>query len=389
MKYAVLGGSFDPPHKAHLAIARAALASGYDRVILVPALNSPFKDGAFAPAEARIEALLAAIEDDRQFTVDDCELSREGPSYTIDTLRDLISRYQPDGKPALILGSDLLPDFHKWKDSKEITSLADLLAADRGSENGEYQKRSFRGMGNGVSMLPIPRSPISSTSIRAQIAAGDPSWEESVPKGSAAVIKARGMYGILPSPAAIGSSITSIEGKLRVRLSQGRFLHSRSTALLCADIAGRFHINVNEAYLAGIVHDVAKGLSDSQMRAWAQLDGEPFSSLELEKPAILHGRAGAMMLMKEYGVKNPAILEAVRVHTTAACNIGPLAKIVYAADKIEPRRHTVDPKLREAAANAKSLDSLYFAVMRGTVKWLRENGRAVADSTIEALENEA
>ena len=86
MKYAILGGSFDPVHHWHLETALAVMPLGYDRIILVPAYQSPFKPARQGEtAKIRLLMLLSAIPGDRRFTVDACEVRREGISYTIDT----------------------------------------------------------------------------------------------------------------------------------------------------------------------------------------------------------------------------------------------------------------------------------------------------------------
>ena len=124
MKLAVLGGSFNPVHVGHLFLADAALAGlDYDRVILVPAFQSPFKIGAEgASPQDRMDMLAASIAGDPRLTIDDCEIRRQGVSFTIDTLTDIIARYKPEGKIGLILGDDLVSAFDKWRQPSLRTS---------------------------------------------------------------------------------------------------------------------------------------------------------------------------------------------------------------------------------------------------------------------------
>ena len=141
MKLAVLGGSFNPIHLAHLHLADSALAAfGFDRVLLVPANISPFKKapGAAAVSAAdRLDMILASIAADPRLAVDDLELRRGGVSYTIDTLKEIIRRYKPEGKPGLILGDDLAADFPKWKGAEKIPQIADIIVARRMTGKGE------------------------------------------------------------------------------------------------------------------------------------------------------------------------------------------------------------------------------------------------------------
>lgn len=135
MKLLVLGGSFNPVHVGHLIMAEEARAEfGYDLVLLVPSLKPPHKALADEPGPAhRLEMLRLAVEDDPSLAVDDCELRRGGTSYTIDTLADLSSRYDIDGKPGLLLGDDLIPGFLSWRDPKGLAEAADLVCAHRSS----------------------------------------------------------------------------------------------------------------------------------------------------------------------------------------------------------------------------------------------------------------
>lgn len=129
VKLGVFGGTFDPVHVGHLAIAQAALDSAkLDRVIFVPARRSPLKDQEpVASAEDRYAMLVAATSAEPRFSVSRVELDRDGPSYTVDTLETL----RKDGDLYLILGSDALTDLARWKDPYRIRALAKIIVARR------------------------------------------------------------------------------------------------------------------------------------------------------------------------------------------------------------------------------------------------------------------
>jgi len=129
MKIGVFGGTFDPVHVGHLAIAQAALeAAGLDRVVFVLARRSPLKDQGPVASEAdRLAMLVLATKDEPRFSVSCVELDREGPSYTVDTLEAL----QPTGDLVLILGSDALADLPRWRSPERIRELATILVARR------------------------------------------------------------------------------------------------------------------------------------------------------------------------------------------------------------------------------------------------------------------
>jgi nicotinate-nucleotide adenylyltransferase len=157
----VFGGTFDPVHVGHLAIANAALDDlGLDRVYFVPARRSPLKeDGPIASAEDRVAMLTAAIAGEPRFRVSRIELDREGPSFTVDTLEAL----RAEGELYLILGSDAFADFERWREPARIRTLATVvLAARPGVPNAPA----------GVRMLDSPLMDISSRELRARAARG-------------------------------------------------------------------------------------------------------------------------------------------------------------------------------------------------------------------------
>ncbi len=160
-KVGVFGGTFDPVHVGHLAIANAALDElGLDRVCFVPARRSPLKqDGPIASAEDRLAMLAAAIQDEPRFRVTKVELDRKGPSFTVDTLESL----RGEGELFLILGSDAYADFERWREPARIRSLATVvLAARPGAPNAPADVR----------MLDSPLMDISSRELRARAARG-------------------------------------------------------------------------------------------------------------------------------------------------------------------------------------------------------------------------
>ncbi|MDR2343409.1 MAG: nicotinate (nicotinamide) nucleotide adenylyltransferase [Spirochaetaceae bacterium] len=394
MKYAILGGSFDPIHKGHLSMALAVMPLGYDRIILVPAYQSPFKPARQGEtAEIRLLMLLSAISGDRRFTVDACEVRRQGISYTIDTLRDIRERYQFDGRPALIFGDDLAESFPRWKDAGLIMREADIVIASRLSQARVQYSYPCTFLGNVIMEL-------SSGSVREMIQEGA-DWKPLVPDGVRRIIESHGLYGarqVLPDRAegqaesgggtgGASGMIRSIEDEVRGMMNPYRFIHSRNVALHSADIAGRFGLDCGGAYLAGITHDICKEFDHGSMVEYALRDGLTLSGFERNNPSLLHGRAAAMLIQEKFGINDEAVIEAVRFHTTGSPGMGPLAKIVYIADKIEAARTTVDPRLRQIAFSGEgktlSLDALFRIVVDAVVTWLLERGLSVADETLK------
>lgn len=182
-KIGLYGGSFDPIHNGHLILARDAMERlELDRVIFVPARISPHKlDRLPAPCEARCEMLAAALAGESGFELDDREVSREGPSFTIETVRSYRELF-PEARLYYFIGDDNLPELDTWKEIEHLRELVQFVVLSR----------------EGLPYLPefptITRKvEISSTEIRARIARGL-SVRYMVPFNACQVIDRLGLY---------------------------------------------------------------------------------------------------------------------------------------------------------------------------------------------------
>ena len=166
----IFGGSFNPPHVAHLIgaeIAREVLE--LDTIIFMPASVPPHKQKMRLPdPRLRLTMVEAAIKDNPCFETSDIELNREGPSYTVDTLREL-KRQHPDAQLVLIIGMDNLEIFHSWRSSEEILSLAELGVMVRPGYSKEKVREELL---SHVRFVEIPLMEISGTEIRKRIESG-------------------------------------------------------------------------------------------------------------------------------------------------------------------------------------------------------------------------
>jgi nicotinate-nucleotide adenylyltransferase len=167
----VLGGSFDPPHLAHLAIASEAChALGLARVLFVPAAAPPHKGtGERTSAEVRLEMASLALDDDLRFTVSGLEVER-GLVYSADMLRALSTRYA-DHDLVFIMGSDSLVQLETWQEPEEILSLCSLAVAPRPGDSPEAIAAAAARWGDyQVTLLDVPLMDIASSDIRERAA---------------------------------------------------------------------------------------------------------------------------------------------------------------------------------------------------------------------------
>ena len=167
MRVAILGGTFDPPHIAHLVLGEAALRQlPVDEVWFVPAGDPWQKEGSrVTPARIRLELVRAAVEQVAHFVVDDREVRRSGPSYTADTVAEL----RADGiEPWLVLGADAASGMGSWHRAEELTGIAVAVADRPGTDRAAVE----RGAAGPVTWLDMPSLEISGTELRARVARG-------------------------------------------------------------------------------------------------------------------------------------------------------------------------------------------------------------------------
>ncbi len=190
MRLGVFGGTFDPPHIAHLIVAQDAhRALALDRVLFIPAARPPHKrEQPLTDASVRLEMLRAAVDHDERFEIRDVELGREGPSYTVDTLREL-KRSDPDGELFLLIGSDQWLEFGTWHDPDGVRALARVIVLSREGHGGGGAPDSGRPDG----IVRVTRLDVSSTMIRDRVAAGA-AVRYLVPVGVEEIIRRERLY---------------------------------------------------------------------------------------------------------------------------------------------------------------------------------------------------
>jgi nicotinate-nucleotide adenylyltransferase len=170
MRLGVFGGSFNPPHVAHLAVAEAAAeAAGLDRILWVPAATPPHKrlDPGLAPAADRLAMTRLAVEGNERFEVSDVEIARSGISYTVDTLAALAGEY-PGARLHLLLGGDSLAAFATWRAPERILELARLVVYARPG----VPREAPGPLAGHVTWVEAPALALSSSDLRARIAEG-------------------------------------------------------------------------------------------------------------------------------------------------------------------------------------------------------------------------
>lgn len=186
----IFGGSFDPVHNAHLALAAVALEHlRLDELLWVPVGQPWQKARQLARGADRAAMVALAIAHELRYRLESCELLRVGASYTVDTVRELRAREAATW--FLIIGQDQYAQFHTWHGWEELAEMVTLAVANRAGDaphsNSEVESRAR------VIELPLPPTPVSATGVRLRVALGQ-SIADLVPASVASYIEQHGLY---------------------------------------------------------------------------------------------------------------------------------------------------------------------------------------------------
>jgi nicotinate-nucleotide adenylyltransferase len=199
----ILGGTFNPPHLGHLALARCALRElEVERVVLMPAYGAPHKPAAEDPgAEHRLRMCRLAVGEQEDDGLACCalEVERAGPSYTVDTLRAMRAS-RPDDEPTFIVGADTARTLPSWREPEELLKLAGLAVAEREGAGRADVLAALAGLpsrsdggSSSVRFLKMPTVPVSSSLVRERVASGEPIAELVAPAVAGYIVE-NGLY---------------------------------------------------------------------------------------------------------------------------------------------------------------------------------------------------
>ena len=185
----IMGGTFDPIHHGHL-VAASEVQSRFalDEVVFVPT-GQPYQKGPVSPAEDRYLMTVIATASNPRFQVSRADVDRDGPTYTVDTLRDLSAVFGPSADLFFITGADALAKILSWKDALEMLSLAHFIGVTRPG----FELSDAHLPADTVTLVEVPAMAISSSACRSRVAGGEPVWYL-VPDGVVQYIAKRGLY---------------------------------------------------------------------------------------------------------------------------------------------------------------------------------------------------
>lgn len=377
MAIGIMGGTFDPIHIGHLLISEYIREElGLSKILFIPTGDPPHKPDNITPAKLRLELVKKAIADNKAFEALTIETDRQGKTYTVETVCEL-ERLYPGEKLYYIIGTDTLFQLNTWKDPWLLKERVVFVVYHRDGEKLEVE-RQIRSLADKLGLSFIlskgPMIDISSTEIRKRLGLRK-SIKYMIPD---CIIEDARNISI-----ELDFDLNAIEGIVKARLGEKRFGHTLGVAEKAVELALRYGADSDKAYIAALLHDLAKPMDHGSMLKVAADSGIIFDNETLESTDLLHGAIGAIISEKEIGINDTDILTAVRYHTTGRPDMTVLEKVIFLADFIEPGRSF--PGLDEIRSlSMLDLDEAVLAALESTIEHLNQVDRKIHKSTIES-----
>lgn len=299
----LFGGSFNPIHKGHLAIAKATLKQLQAQELwFLPTLLSPLKDVDLASFEHRCQMIELMIKPFRRMRLSRIEAEREGISYTYDTVKLLLERY-PHHQFIWLMGSDQMLKFNHWHKHAELLDLIQFAVYPRDQKH--HIEAPF------IKVLAEDIYPNASQAIR----------EGKVHYTQANVVR----YFM--------ENALYLDSIVRHSLSEDRYAHVRAMSDLALALADAHHLDQKQVYLAAMLHDIAKEWPRERLEKWLTFT---YPSYLEEAPAIWHQKVGAAYASRILQIRDASILKAIAHHVEGQSD--PLSQVIYIADKCDATR---------------------------------------------------
>ena len=314
--------------------------------------------------------------------VSDMELKREGPSYTYQTVLQLKEQY-PSDELVFIMGTDMFLSFDSWKNPHIILQNASLGVLYRGEKNEIAQiagkKQETEANGGRVYLVENQILPISSTDLRRLLAFDCAA--PYLPEGVGEYIRATGLYGVNRS--CVQLPMEQLEAVTVSLLKADRVNHVLGCRDTAVALAKHWGANETDAARAGLLHDITKALPPQLQLTLCEEYGIILDAFSRKNPKTLHALTGSLVAERIFG-ENPAVVSAIRYHTTGKAEMNLLEKIIYVADYMEPNRNFPGvERLRELAFT--NMDEALKLGLEMTLSLLRQQGREISPESQQAL----
>lgn len=340
MKIAIIGGSFDPIHYGHIAMAQTALQQlQCEQVWFMPTQYTPLKDRELTPSVYRTEMVKRVCAMDTRFHLCTLEMERNGKSYTIDTVKELKMKY-PEDEFYWLIGNDQLEQFDEWKEPDKLVQLCHFVCIDR---NGKLSNTPYD-----IERIHMPIMPVSSSDIR---------------KGN--------KLNYLP-PEVLDYMYEKrlyVKSFVKERVNDHRYRHSVSVAHLSEAMALANGLNGQKAFYIGLFHDIAKAMDKQHMEAWMDI----ICPMNKKYPVpVWHGFVGSEIVDRIFYFHDPEIKNAI-YHHVLGTSTDPYAMIVFCADKTDPLRDYDSSK--EIALCKEDIVKGFQVIKEQNERYLKKEGK--------------
>jgi nicotinate-nucleotide adenylyltransferase len=371
-----------------VAAQAAAERLGLEQLLLIPAGIPPHKDLPHETADPQHRMEMTKLAADRlklsiPVKVLDVEVTRQGKSYTRDTVTELRANY-PEDELWLLMGTDMFLSLHTWNHPEVICAAAHICAF--GREPGEVESRFAaqkerleRDYGATVVTMTLPQVvEISSTQLRRRLAEGE--HPEELDQSVYGYILRHGLYGTHADLKHL--SFEDLRAASYSMIKSKRIPHVRGTEETAAHLALRWGADENKARKAAILHDCTKYLTLEEQLKLCNKYGILLDNLEQKALKLLHSKTGAAIARTEYGM-DEEICSAIYWHTTGKKDMSLLEKILYIADYMEPNRDFPGVE-RLRVLVEEDLDAAVLLGLEMTVEEMEELGSPIHPKTLEA-----
>ncbi len=368
-KIGLYGGTFNPPHKEHINIAKNVVSElDLDLLIVIPSFISPHKIGVeVANGLQRLEMLKLAFQGEEKIIVSDYELCKKDVSYTYLTVEHFKNLYKYD-ELYFIMGSDMLENFPTWKNPEIIAKNVNMVLVQRVFDNIDTKKivENFTTKYHKpVITTKYLGQNCSSTSIRIK-ANLDLDFSTETTEEIYNYIVENSVY-----------KKDEYYDFVCKKLPEKRRKHTYGVILTAISLAKKLGADIKKCELSALLHDVAK-----------YEDYKNYKNFKIDSGVcenVIHQFLGEYILKTELGVTDSEILNSVKYHTTARANMSLIEKIIYVADLIEQgRNYDGVENLRQAVYN--DFESGFKLCLEEVYKLLLKRGKLIYYLTKQAYE---